>query len=273
MAGFGACGFHTVRWEAEFRAAYADPELADAAGGAEAPRTFVAPLGPDPEALAAEAASPAVADAVRKLEAVLGDRRLVLRVDRVELSKNILRGFWGFEELLETRPEWRGRVMMVALVYPSRQGLADYLAYRTEIEHTAARINDRFAADGWTPVVLDVADDRTRSVAGLTRYDVLLVNPIRDGMNMVAKEGPLVNAVDGVVVLSREAGAYEELAGSVIGVNPFDVAETADALDRALRIDATERSELAARLRETVTARTSADWMADVLAAAAALRP
>ena len=95
----------------------------------------------------------------------------------------------------------------MALAYPSRQGLAEYLAYRTEVEHTADRINDAFGTAGWTPIVLDVADDRARSVAALTRYDVLLVNPVRDGMNLVAKEGPLVNRTDGVVVLSREAGA------------------------------------------------------------------
>ena len=268
LAGFGACGFHTARWEAAFRAAFDDPELAEAAGGPPAPRTFVAPLGPDPGTLAAEASSPAVAEAARQLDEVVGDRRLVLRVDRVELSKNLLRGFWAFEELLETRPEWRGEVVMVALAYPSRQGLADYLAYRTEVEHAAARINDRFAVEGWTPVVLDVADDPVRSVAALTRYDVLLVNPVRDGMNLVAKEGPLVNATDGVVVLSREAGAYEELRGSVIEVNPFDVAETAGALDRALRMGDRERSERAARLRRTVAARTAGAWLADVLAAA-----
>jgi trehalose 6-phosphate synthase len=268
LAGFGACGFHTARWEAGFRAAFDDPELAEAAGGVRAPRTFAAPLGPDPGALAAEAASPAVAEAVRQLDEVVGDRRLVLRVDRVELSKNLLRGFWGFEELLETRPEWHGAVVLVALAYPSRQGLADYLAYRTEVEHTVARINDRFGTLGWTPVVLDVAADRARSVAALSRYDVLLVNPVRDGMNLVAKEGPLVNAVDGVVVLSREAGAYEELREHVIGVNPFDVAETARALDRALRMGDAERAERAARLRRAVAARTAAGWLGDVLAAA-----
>ena len=116
---------------------------------------------------------------------------------------------------------------MLALAYPSREGLADYLAYRTEVEHTVTRINDAWASEDWTPIVLDVADDRDRSVAALSRYDVLLVNPIRDGLNLVAKEGPLVNTTDGVVVLSREAGAWEELYPAAVGVNPFDVTGTA----------------------------------------------
>jgi trehalose 6-phosphate synthase len=199
---------------------------------------------------------------------LVGGRKLLVRVDRVELSKNILRGFWAFEELLDTRPRWRGQVVFLALVYPSRQGLADYLAYRAEVEHTAARINETWGTPDWTPIVLDVADDRDRSVAALTRYDVLLVNPVRDGLNLVAKEGPLLNQADGVLVLSREAGAWDELAGSAIGINPFDVTETAGALDLALGMDDGERCSRAAALRSTVRGRTADDWFADQLAAA-----
>ncbi|MGH9090405.1 MAG: alpha,alpha-trehalose-phosphate synthase (UDP-forming) [Acidimicrobiales bacterium] len=268
MAGFGACGFHTARWEAAFRAAYQDPGLAALAGVAGPPATFASPLGPDPEAITAEAASPAVAAARAELDRLVGDRKLVVRVDRVELSKNILRGFWAFEELLETRPAWREKVVFLALAYPSREGLAEYLAYRAEVEHAAARINEAWATAHWTPVVLDVADDRDRSVAALTRYDVLLVNPVRDGMNLVAKEGPLVNAVDGVLVLSREAGAWEELHEPAVGTNPFDLLETAQALDVALGMEARERSARASALRSTILGRTAAHWFADQLAAA-----
>ncbi|MGH8988030.1 MAG: alpha,alpha-trehalose-phosphate synthase (UDP-forming), partial [Acidimicrobiales bacterium] len=223
MAGFGACGFHTTRWEASFRGAFGDPVLLTAAGVQDAPRTYVAPLGPDPEALCAEVASDAVAEARRSLEEVVGGRRLIVRVDRVEPSKNILRGLWAFDELLETRPHWRGEVTMLALAYPSREGLADYLAYRSEVEHTVERLTERWGTAEWTPVVLGVADDRARSMAALSAYDVLLVNPVRDGMNLVAKEGPLVNRAEGVLVLSREAGAFEELGPAALGVNPFDV--------------------------------------------------
>lgn len=273
MAGFGACGFHTARWETAFRAAFADEQLADLAGTSTPPTTFVAPLGPSPDVLAEQAASGAVARARRLLDEQLGDRKLIVRVDRVELSKNLLRGLWAFEELLETRPHWRARVTMLALAYPSRQGLADYLAYRSEVEHTVDRINAAWGADGWSPVVLDVADDRDRSMAALSRYDVLLVNPVRDGLNLVAKEGPLVNTADGVLVLSQEAGAWEELAEAAVGVNPFDVSGTADALDRALRMPADERATRAKALRSLVLGQTAADWLERQVEVAEALTP
>jgi trehalose 6-phosphate synthase len=274
MAGFGACGFHTSRWERSFRAAFDDEALAAAASDAGAlgpPSTFVAGLGPHPDAMAAEAGSPEVGESRARLLALTGGRRLIVRVDRVELSKNILRGLWAYDELLATRPQWRGQVVLVSLAYPSREGLADYLAYRSEIEHTAAQINDAWGTPDWTPVLLSVEDDRARSIAALSAYDVLLVNPVRDGMNLVAKEGPLVNRNDGVVVLSREAGAWEELAGEVLGVNPFDVHETAGALDRALGMEEGERSRRAAAVRAAVRASTAASWLERQLEVAAAL--
>lgn len=260
MAGFDACGFHTERWAAGFRASYAEP-----------PRTFVAPLGPHPDALEAEAASGEAGAARRRLLADAKGRKLIVRVDRVELSKNILRGLWAFEELLETRAHWRGRATMLVLSYPSRERLAEYLAYRAEVEHTAERLNERWGEGDWSPVVLSVADDRARSMAALGCYDVLLVNPVRDGLNLVAKEGPLVNETDGVLVLSKEAGAWEELAPGAIGVNPFDVAETADALDRALSMDGGERRRRAGALRAIARATTAEGWLARQLEVASGL--
>jgi trehalose 6-phosphate synthase len=261
MAGFGACGFHTSRWEASFRAAFSETDLLAQAGVAGAPATYAAPLGPHPRALEEEAASEPVAAARRRLDELVGGRRLIVRVDRVELSKNIVRGLWALDELLETRPHWRGRVTMLALAYPSREGLAEYLAYRSEVEHTAERLNERWGSADWVPVVLSVDDDRARSMAALSAYDVLLVNPVRDGMNLVAKEGPLVNRTDGVLVLSREAGAWEELHPAALGVNPFDVSETAAALDAALAMGTTARTQRAGRLREIVLGQTAADWL------------
>jgi trehalose 6-phosphate synthase len=273
MAGYGACGFHTARWERSFRGAFADSPAGPGSGAGPAPATFVAPLGPAPDVMVAEAGSAAVAQARTALAEEVGDRRLVVRVDRVELSKNVLRGLWSFDELLETRPQWRGRVVMLVLAYPSREGLADYLAYRAEIEHAAERVNETWGTADWRPVLLHVADDRTRSLAALTSYDVLLVNPVRDGMNLVAKEGPLVNRADGAVVLSRETGAWEELHPAALGINPFDLSDTADALDRALCMDGAERSRRAGALRRIVRSRTAADWLAQQLRVASDLGP
>jgi trehalose 6-phosphate synthase len=264
MAGYGACGFHCHAWEACFAACYA-------AAGEQAPPTFVAPLGPDGGVLEQEASVPAVAAAAEALRAEVGGRRIVARSDRMEPSKNIVRGMLAFEELLHVHPEWRGQVVHVALAYPSRQGLAEYLAYGAEVTHTAERINHALASDGWMPIVLSVADDRDRALAALTIADVLLVNPVRDGLNLVAKEGPLINRAEGALVLSHEAGAWEELAlggRGALGVNPFDLSATAEALHRALSMERAERAERAEALRASVAARSAADWWADQLAAA-----
>jgi len=261
MAAATACGFHTRRWEAAYRGCCADR-------GVEPGPTFVSPLGPHVAHLEERAASASCGAARARIDEMVGDRRLVVRVDRVEPSKNLLRGFWAFDELLETHPRWRGKVVMLALGYASRETLAEYLAYATEVEHAVDRVNERWGTGDWSPVVLDVADDPDRSFAALTRYDVLLVNPVRDGLNLVAKEGPLVNETDGVLVLSREAGAFEELAEAALAVNPYDVADTAAVLAEALDMAPDERARRAAALRELVRRRQAGDWLADLSAAA-----
>src|SRR5205823_6830960 len=140
------------------------------------------------------------------------------------------------DELLRARPEFVGNVVFAALVYPSREELPEYLAYRQEVEAMARRINDEWGTTDWTPIHLDTSDFFPRSVAALRRYDVLLVNPIRDGLNLVAKEGAIVNERDGVLALSREAGVYDVLRDHVLTVNPFDVSGTADVLAAALEM-------------------------------------
>ena len=241
LGGFGACGFHTERWAAAYRAGQA---MIDARPGRARPPapTFVSPLSTDPEQLRASAAEPAAARGAARIEEQIGgtDRQVIVRVDRMELSKNLLRGFWAFDELLELQPEQRERVVFLALAYPTRQGLPEYLAYQNEVESTVARINQQWATPGWTPIVLEVEDDYPRSLAALSRYDVLLVNPVRDGLNLVAKEGPVLDPRHGVLALSREAGAFDELRVAALEVNPFDVSGTAAVLARALDMGAEE---------------------------------
>ncbi len=262
MAGHTACSFHTERWAAEFRACCE-------AFGVTSPPTFVAPIAPDIDDVRAIANSPACDATVAEFDAAVGERAMVVRVDRVELSKNLLRGFLAVNELLEHRPEWRERVVFVACVYPSREGLPEYLAYRQEVEGLVRRLNERWATASWAPIRLEISDDFPRSMAALRRADVVLVNPIRDGLNLVAKEAVLVNERDAALVLSTEAGAWDEFGDEgALPVNPFDVAATADALDAALRMSAEERSRRAATLRAAVESRTPADWLADQLAAA-----
>jgi trehalose 6-phosphate synthase len=156
---------------------------------------------------------------------------------------------------------------MAASVYPSREGVPAYAAYRREVEDVVAAVNGRWGTVGWEPVRYDDSDDFPSSIATLRRADVLLVNPILDGLNLVAKEGPLVNERDVVLVLSTDAGAWAELEGAAIGVNPFDVAATADALHRALSMPPAERTAHADEVRTRAGARTPADWLADQLRA------
>jgi trehalose 6-phosphate synthase len=265
MSRFGSCGFHSERWAASYRAG-----LTSAGTDGTGSGTFVSPLSIDIDRLRASAAQPEVAAALGRIEESVGDtdRKVIVRVDRMELSKNLLRGFWAFDDLLEQEPAHRERVVFVALAYPTRQGLPEYLAYQDEVETTVARINERWGTPGWTPVVLEVEDDYQRSLAALTRSDVLLVNPVRDGLNLVAMEGPIINTRDGALALSREAGAFDQLAGGALEVNPFDVTGTATVLARALALDPEERAGRVAALRTAVSARRPADWLNDQLAAA-----
>jgi trehalose 6-phosphate synthase len=261
MAAHDACGFHTEQWAQDFR------DCARHLAGL-APVTFVSPLASDPEDIRAEAASEACQTALRALDEVVGDRAVIGRVDRVELSKNLLRGFLAYGDLLERHPEHRGRVVFVAGAYPSREGVPAYAAYRADVEKVVQEVNERFGTPDWTPIALHVEDDFPRSVAILRRADVLLVNPIRDGLNLVATEGALVNDHDAVLALSPEAGAWERLHPAALRVPPFDVAGTAEVLHQALRMPREERTRRHSELRAIAEARTPRHWMADQLLAA-----
>jgi len=265
LAAHHACGFHTEAWAANFSAVL-DQWPPQAGSGRAA--VFASSLSTDPDDLRATASSQGCGDQLRAMDEWVGDRRLIVRVDRMELSKNIVRGFRAYDLLLAQRPDLRGSVVFLACCYPSRENVPAYARYRDEVETTAAEVNERWGDDGWQPIVLETDDDYPRSVAALRRYDVLLVNPVRDGLNLVAKEGPLVNERGGQLVLSTEAGAFAELHEAVDAVNPFDLTETARALADALDRPQPERRERAEALRTLVAQRTPADWLADQLAAA-----
>lgn len=261
LCAFRACGFHTQRWADDFTACCREIL-------ALTPRTFVSPLPADADDLRRTASSPACDAAFDDLCRAVGDRIVVGRVDRIELSKNIVRGFLAFDDLLARYPTWRGRVVFAASVYPSRGSVPDYLRYQTETEEAVATVNARWGTDDWTPILYDTSDDYPRSVALLRRADALLVNPVRDGLNLVAKEGALVNERDGVLCLSREAGAWAELGSIALPVPPFDIAGTADVLDTALRMSPEARHHHATVLRGLVERRRPIDWLTDQLDAA-----
>lgn len=277
MLGADRLGFHTREWAANFLdGARPDDGRPDDGRPDDGVWTrepqgerFTAvthyPLGVDGDDLRALAHRPVVDDKLAALRAEVGGRKTIVRVDRTELSKNILRGLLAYRELLTVHPEWRGRVVHLASAYPSRQDLAVYREYTESVRELAAAVNAEFGTADWQPVIASVEDDFERSLAAYRLADVALVNPVRDGMNLVAKEIPVVSEAGCVLVLSTGAGAYEELGADALTVNPYDVTATAEALHAALSMPAAERADRTKRLAVAATALPPAQWLTSQL--------
>ncbi|MFC4505906.1 MULTISPECIES: alpha,alpha-trehalose-phosphate synthase (UDP-forming) [Streptomyces] len=265
MLGADRLGFLTRRWADAFTACCA--EFADSAGKTQ---VGVHGLGADADFLRERSHRPDVEERMAALREEIGgegDRKTIVRVDRTELSKNIVRGLLAYGQLLVDHPEWRERVVHVAFAYPSRQDLAVYRDYMAEVRRVATEINETYGTPGWTPVVLHLEDDFARSLAAYRLADVALVNPVRDGMNLVAKEVPVVSDEGCALVLSREAGAYWELREDALVVNPYDILETARALHEGLTMKPEERAERTEKLAAAATALPPARWFLEQLEA------
>ncbi len=263
--------FHTDRWRRNFIEACTTITEAewDEDGDClvhDGRRTYVhtRPIGIDP----------AEFDALKLHPAVLAEERsivekrpelLIVRVDRTDPSKNVVRGFRAFALMFQRHPELAGRVGMLALLDPSRQDLASYSEYLVAIQREARALNERFGTDGWQPIDLRVGDNFHQAIAGYKQFDVLLVNPIFDGMNLVAKEAPFVNERDGVVVLSENAGAHEGLGDWTLTVNPFDIEGQAEALYQALTMPLEERRRRGAAMTKYVRENDVEKWSRDQL--------
>jgi trehalose 6-phosphate synthase len=264
-------GFHTRQWALNFmRAASdvadADADFAESAVLHDGRRTVVSvhPISVDPAEFDELAGSEPVLAAERELV----ERRpeqLVVRVDRTDPSKNIVRGFRAFELYLEAHPEQHRHVIMLALLDPSRQEIPEYAEYLGAIQREARRVNDRFQREGWLPIELVIQDNFVGSVAAYKQFDALFVNAIFDGMNLVAKEAPLVNERDGVLILSENAGAHAELGEWALTVNPFDVAGQAQAIHQALTMAADERRSRLDAIRAHVREHDVTEWIGEQL--------
>ena len=219
------------------------------------------PISIDVAPMRAVAAGAEVAVARRALNQWRGDTRLILRVDRLELTKNIVRGFRAYELFLRSHPDWRRRVRFLALLSPSRMDLPEYRAYGEECVAEAERVNRALGDEDWQPIEVRVRDDYLGALAAYGLYDVLLVNPIYDGMNLVAMEGPALNRRGGVLVLSRNAGAYWRLGRHAVAVNPFDVRETARAIAQALDMPREDRLRRARGLSRLVLSNPPERWV------------
>jgi trehalose 6-phosphate synthase len=260
-------GFHTSRWRRNFlrscediTGAEVDFRTGDIRRGDRTTYTRVRPISVDVR----EFDDLARSEAVRAEEVAIQDMRrefLIARVDRTDPSKNVVRGFRAYELFLEANPELHERVTMLALLDPSRQDIPEYSEYLAAIQRAARAVNDRFGNAGWIPLEVSIEDNLARAVAAYKQYDVLLVNAIFDGMNLVAKEAPLVNERDGVLVLSENTGAHEELGDWAVTVNPFDVTAQADALHEALTMPPDERVRRHRSIREHVRSHGLDEWI------------
>jgi trehalose 6-phosphate synthase len=261
-------GFQARRWSQNFmwcceEILGADVDLAKGRVTHDGVSTLVRhyPISIDVPAVRKLAYSEAAQPHLTWLERILQGRKLILRIDRLELSKNIVRGFWAYEKMLREHASLQGKVVHLALLYPSRRAIPEYRQYEATVFEVHDRINDELGTDDWQPIVLINEDNYVRALACSRKYDVLIVNPIVDGMNLVAKEGPAVNETDGVIVLSRNAGAWYELEFGVLGINPYDLHEMSEALYSGLTMNAEEKRIRSMFNKEVIERNTPSKWV------------
>jgi trehalose 6-phosphate synthase len=217
------------------------------------------PISIDPSEFEELAQSEEVLEGEESVKNLAG--KLLLRVDRMDLSKNIVRGFHAYDRMLERYPQMREQVTFLARCQPSRGDIPEYARYAEDIQNVAGEINEKHATGSWRPIMLSMEDDFPLSVAAYKNYDVLLVNAVRDGMNLIAKEAVIANEKNGVLLLSENAGAHEELGEHALTVNPFDIDEQADALYEALTMPEDERARRAEELEQTIRSYTIEEWV------------
>jgi trehalose 6-phosphate synthase len=229
------------------------------------------PISIDIGALQELAETQEVSEYRKEIQELIGERQLIVRIERLEPSKNIIRGFQAFEEMLELYPQHCGKVKFLAILVPSRMEVDEYQDYLDEIMAAVGRIKANYGNSEWEPIRLLIGDDYARAIAALQLYDVLLVNAIADGMNLVAKEGPIVNQRDGTLILSESTGARQQLEPGAIIIPPCDIYATAEALHQALLMPSEERKEHAGRLKWLIEREDINAWFSQQLACVAEL--
>ena len=218
------------------------------------------PISVDPPALRKEMAGENVRRYQAALRPICGEATIV-RVDRVDPAKNIPLGFQAFGRMLERRPDLVGKAKFLAFMVPSRADLPEYRAEYARMQGSVAEVNERFGFDGYKPIELFYENNWQQALAGMSLADVVLVNSIADGMNLVAKEAAIVSEKDAVLVLSTQTGAWAELGGAALGVDPNEVEGTVRALEHAVDMPRSERAIRAAALRARTEAHDVWDWL------------
>lgn len=272
MLGADVLGFHSQGWAENFMLSArqmsgvrVDLGRARIRAGGRDVAVRIHPISVDGHAMRESAATREILDLRQELARWRGDARMILRVDRLELTKNIVRGFRAYELMLRKAPAWRGQVRFLALLSPSRTDLNEYREYAEEAIAEAERINRELGDAEWTPIEVRVGEDYPSALAAYGLYDVLFVNPVIDGMNLVAMEGPVLNRRQGILVLSRNAGAFGRLGRYALGVNPFDIGEMCEALLYALEMPVDERTRRARGLSRLVLSNPPSRWVREQL--------
>jgi trehalose 6-phosphate synthase len=186
---------------------------------------------------------------------------LIVRVDRIDPSKNILRGFQAFEEMLELYPEHRGKVQFLAILVPSRLDVVEYEDILDELMAAVGHVNAHYGDGDWEPIRVIINENYPKAIAVMQCYDVLLVNSIADGMNLVAKEGPIVNQRNGVLILSERTGARQQLEPGALVIAPCDIYATAEAMHQALTMPNDQKAEKANILRWQIESDDITTWL------------
>jgi len=214
--------------------------------------------------------SEAVKEYEEKLRPLCGEQTIV-RVDRAEPSKNIIRGFRAFDTLLERYPQFQGKLKFIAFLVPTRTHLKPYQRYMQDVTQLIEAINSKYGTEEWHPIDFFYENNYLQAIAGMRLCDVLLVNPVIDGMNLVAKEGPIVNNRDGVLILSETVGACEQLGQIALTVAPADLEATTQALYTALTMPAAERNKRITELKRSIEEEDVTTWLLHLLEDAANL--
>jgi trehalose 6-phosphate synthase len=263
MLGADLLGFHVAQWVNGFldcaERIGAEVDRADGSVKHDGRETWIReyPIPVDAAYLEERAASDTARGWSSKFRSRT-DGPLIVRADRTEPSKNIVRGFEAFGVLLDKRPDLADKAHFVACIYPSRQSMPEYRDYARRIKHAAAKVNERHPG----AIDLFLEDDYDRTLGALRVYDVLLVNPLMDGMNLVSKEGPVVNERDGVLVLSTGAGSFEELGDQSVRIDdPLDIDATARAIEAAIDMPDAERERRAKELSRRAGASKPEHWI------------
>ena len=207
------------------------------------------------------ATSPRALEYEDQFRSTTRETSLIVRVDRAEPNRNIVRGFKAYELLLAQHQELRGKISFLAFLVLSRTHIRQYQRYMDEINEITAKINDSYGTDTWKPIQIFLENNYSQAIAGLKLYDVLLINTIIEGMNLVAKEGPIVNSRDGVLVLSESCGAYHQLKDHVLAVSPTDIHGTMEALFQGITMPPSERRQNAKNLYDSISKADINDWL------------